>query len=105
MEERLRPLFPHLTDPSEGTMQPPAPSVVLDVANRRHWPDLSSTVSVAADKGEDASRQKPLGGLLPNLDIIKKVIRRIGRAQQFGLGEADEEAGSGSDCENDDALE
>jgi hypothetical protein len=80
-------------------MEPPKPSVILDVANRQHWPDLSSAVSVDKEKGNDARLQKSLFGMESNLDVVKKVIRRIGRAQQFGLDE-DEEAGSDSDCED-----
>lgn len=85
-------------------MRPPEADVVLDIATRRHWPDLSAPVDTT--KGEDAKRQKPLYGVEANLDIVKKVIQRVGRATQFGLGETEEDAASGSDCEDDDdALE
>lgn len=86
-------------------MEPLAPDVVLDLARRAHWPGLHTVVSNAEDKGKDAKRQNPLCGIECNLDIVKKVIRRIGRAHQFGLDSADEDAGSGSDCENHDASE
>jgi hypothetical protein len=98
-EERLRPVFSHLMDPSEGLMEPPEPKVVLDVATRQHWPSLSAAVSVDNDKGNDAKLQKALCGIESNLDVVKKVIRRIGRARQFGLDEDEEEAGSESDCD------
>jgi hypothetical protein len=104
IEERLRPIFAHLIDPSEGVMRPPEADEVIDIAKRRHWPDLSAPVDKT--KGEDAKRQKPLYGMDANLDIVKKVIQRIGRAKQFGLGETEEDADSGSDCDDDnDALE
>ncbi len=94
VEERVRILFPHLRDPSEGVMQPPDAKVVLDLAKRVHWTPLQD-----AAPGKDAANQKPLCGLQENADVIRKVIRRVGRATQFGLHNAEGE--SGSDDEND----
>jgi len=96
VEERVRFIFPHLHDPSEGMMSPPDARVVLDLAKRVHWTPLKDEVL-----GKDASQQKPLCGLQENEDVIRKVIRRIGRAAQFGLHNTEGE--SGSEDESDDS--
>lgn len=94
VEERVRDLFPHLHDPSEGVMPPPDAKVVWDLARHVHWTPLQDLVAT-----KDAANQRPLFGLQQNMDVIHKVIHRIGRAVQFGLHNADGE--SGSDDEND----
>lgn len=87
-------------------MEPPDAKVVLELAKRKHWAELSSAVKVDNDKGKEAKRQKPLCGMRENEDIVQKVIQRLGRAAQFGLEEREEDAGSGSDCDDDnDELE
>ena len=96
IEKRLKPVFPHLHDPSEGVMNPPDAKTVLSLARMVHWTELNEPVKA----GKDAANQKPLCGVEQNLDIIQKVIRRLGRAAQFGLDDTDD-AGSGSDGEDD----
>jgi hypothetical protein len=84
VEERMRSAFPHLYDASEGVMSPPAPEVVKSLAGRIQWPLMTDPVLNV----KDAQGQKPLNGMKHNVDVVKKVIRRIERAAQFGLDRA-----------------
>jgi hypothetical protein len=59
-----------------------------------HWMQLGQPVPA----GKDATLQKPLFGLVQNEDVIRKVIRRVGRAAQFT--EMDVDGGSASESES-----
>ncbi len=98
VEERLGFLFPHLKDASEGVMQPPEPKVVIELMKRVHWTALRDPVPV----GRDATNQKPLWGISHHEGIVRTVIRRVGRASQFGLDDEGEgDGGSGSEDESE----
>jgi hypothetical protein len=93
VKERLGTLLP-LKDQSEGVAEPPEPRVVLALAKMVHWMQLGQPVPA----GKDATLQKPLFGLVQNEDVIRKVIRRVGRAAQFT--EMDVDGGSASESES-----